>query len=89
MSYNIIRPSPDKSVAPGEKVEKASGNLEDIKAPVVMIRQNDLYNKRVKENTKKINFQGKSTISKRWSDIDHYCLEKSFVHVNPSSLKTL
>ena len=46
ISYNIIIPLPKKSVAPSEKVQKASGGLDDIKALAVMIRQNDLDNKK-------------------------------------------
>ena len=37
MSSNIIGPSPKKSVAPIEKVEELSGNLDDIEEPVVAI----------------------------------------------------
>ena len=44
MSSNIIVPLPKKSVAPGEKVEKPSGDLDDIKEPVVTIRQKCLDN---------------------------------------------
>ena len=58
MLFNIIGASPEKSVAPSEKVEKVSGNLDDIKDPVVMICQKDLYNKKEKENNKKYNLQG-------------------------------
>ena len=36
-SSNIIVPLPKKSVAPSEKVEGASGNSDDIEAPVVTI----------------------------------------------------
>ena len=39
MSSNIIGPSPKKLVAPSEKVEKASGYLDDIEAPVFTIHQ--------------------------------------------------
>ena len=42
MSSNIIDPLPKKSVAPSEKFEKASGDLDDIKEPVVTIGQNYL-----------------------------------------------
>ena len=45
MSSNIIGPSPNKLVAPSEKLEKASGDLYDIKAPVVMICLKYLGNK--------------------------------------------
>ena len=42
MSYNIIGPLPNKSVAPNEKVEKSSADLDEIEEPVVRIRQNYL-----------------------------------------------
>ena len=45
---------PKKPVAPNEKVEKASGNLDDIKAPVVTICRKVLDNKKGKDNTQKI-----------------------------------
>ena len=45
MASNIIGPSPNKLVAPSEKLEKASGDLYDIKAPVVMICLKYLGNK--------------------------------------------
>ena len=35
MSSNIIGPLPKKSDAPSEKVEKASGYLDDIEKPLV------------------------------------------------------
>ena len=35
MSSNIIGPLPNKSNSPSEKVEKASGNLDDIEDPLV------------------------------------------------------
>ena len=35
MSYDIFGPFPKKSDAPSEKVEKASGDLDDIEEPVV------------------------------------------------------
>ena len=46
MSSYIIGPLPNKSVAPSEKVEKVSGDLDDIKDPVVTIRQNYLDNEK-------------------------------------------
>ena len=46
MSSNIINPLPKKSVAPSEKFEKASGDLDDIKEPVVTIRRNYFDNKK-------------------------------------------
>ena len=44
MSSNIIGPSPKKSVAPSDNLEKASGYLDYIGAPVVTIRRKDLDN---------------------------------------------
>ena len=44
MSSNIISSLPNKSVATSEKVEKASGDLDDIEVPVVTIRRKDLDN---------------------------------------------
>ena len=35
MSYDIFGPFPKKSDTPSEKVEKASGDLDDIEEPVV------------------------------------------------------
>ena len=58
MPSNIIWPSPKKLVAPSEKVEKSSGNLDDIEAPVARISQTDLDNKKEGENTNKYDFQG-------------------------------
>ena len=75
MWSNITNQSPKKSVAPSENIKKASGNLDDIKVPVVMIRQKYLDNKNDKENTKKYNFQGQYKRSKRCFDIDHERLE--------------
>ena len=46
MWSNIISSLPKKSVSPSERVEKASGNLDDIEAPVVMIHQKDLDDKK-------------------------------------------
>ena len=45
-------------------------------AKVVMIRRKDYDNKNEKKKTKKYNFQGKSTRSIRWFDLDHEWLEK-------------
>ena len=55
MSYNIIGPLPNKSVAPNEKVEKSSADLDEIEEPVVRIRQNYLDDEK-KENTMKYRF---------------------------------
>ena len=46
MSSNIIGPWPKKSVGPSERVERASGNLDDIEAPLSMIRKKDLDHKK-------------------------------------------
>ena len=46
MSSDIIVASPKKSVAPSKSLKKASGNLYNIEAPVVMIIQKDSDNKR-------------------------------------------
>ena len=46
MSSDIIVASPKKSVAPSEKVEKASWDLDGIEATVVMIHWKDLDNKK-------------------------------------------
>ena len=45
MSSNIICPSPNKSVAPSEKVEKGSNTLDEIEEPVVTIHQKNLDKK--------------------------------------------
>ena len=70
MSSNIIVPPPNKSVAPSDKVEKSSGNLDDIQAPVVTIHQKGLDDKKEKDNTKKYHFQGKSARPERWFNLD-------------------
>ena len=46
MLSNIIGILPKKSVAPSEKVEKSSGNLNGIEELVVAIRQRDLDHKK-------------------------------------------
>ena len=46
MTSNIIGPLPKKLAAPSQKVEKESANLDDIEAPVVMIRRNYFDNKK-------------------------------------------
>ena len=56
-------------------------------AQVIMIHQKDLDNKKGKDKTKKYNFQGQSTRSKRWFDLDHEWLEESLVHVNRISIE--
>ena len=45
MSKIIIGPLPNKSVSPSEEIEKATGNLDDMKYPVVIIRQKYLDDK--------------------------------------------
>ena len=47
MPSNIIGQTPKKSVAPSEKIEKSSGDLDDIKAPVVVIPRKDLDYKNI------------------------------------------
>ena len=42
------------------------------------IRQKDSDNKKEKESTKKYNFQGNSTRSILWFDLDHECSKESF-----------
>ena len=79
MSSNIIGPLPKESVAPSDKVEKSSGDLDGIETPVVNIRRKGLGNKKEKYNTSKYHFQGKYARSKHWFDLEHECLEgKSF-----------
>ena len=46
-------------------------------AQVVMIRLKDSGNKKEKEKTKKYNFQGKSTRSICWFNLDHEWLEEN------------
>ena len=83
MSSNIIVPLPKKSVAPGEKVEKPSGDLDDIKEPVVTIRQKCLDNETENQNINKYHFQGQSSRAKGWFDIDHEWLEEKFCTCEP------
>ena len=52
---------------------------QDLYAQVVMIHQKDSENKKVNENTKKYNFHGQSTISRRWFDLDPEWLEETFM----------
>ena len=58
-------------------------------AQVVIIRRKDLDNKKEKENTNKYNFQGWSTISKRWFYLDHEWLEKTCSTCEPEFYKKL
>ena len=74
---------PKKLVSPSENFEKASGNLYDIKEPVVMICQKDFYNKKEKENTKKHQFQGQSARSMLWFDLGHEWPEETFCTHEP------
>ena len=48
MSSNIIGPLPKKSVAQSEKIEKSSGDFDDIEEPVIKIRQKYLDNEKDK-----------------------------------------
>ena len=83
MSSNIIIPLNKKPEEWSEKLEKASGNLDDTKAPVVMICRKYLYNKKEKENNKKYTFQEKSASSKRWFDPDHERSEENVITREP------
>ena len=64
---------PKKKVAPllkkklllSEEVEKGTNILNDMEEPVHMIHRKDLGR-----------FKGKSTVSTRWINLDHECLEK-------------
>ena len=58
-------------------------------AQIVTIRLKGLYNKKEKDNTKNYNFQGQSTRSIFWFDLDHDGLEGNLVYVNQISIKTL
>ena len=69
MSSNIIGPFPKKYVSPSEKVEKASGDLDDIEEPVITIRKKYLDNER--KNFKKYYFQEQSTRTMGWFDLHH------------------
>ena len=83
MSSNIIDPMPYKSVAPIEEVEKASGQLDDIKDPVVTIHKTYLDNEKEKDNTKKYHFQVKSARAKGWFGHDNERLEEMFCTREP------
>ena len=50
---------------------------------VVMILRKESENKKEKENTKKYNFQEKSSRSRRWFDLDHEWLEDNFMKYEP------
>ena len=89
MSSNIIGPFPKKSDAQSETVEKPSGYLDDIKEPVVTICQNDLDNKKDKENTKKYHSQGQSARSKGLFNLDHEWSEEKFCTCEPDSYTNL
>ena len=52
-------------------------------AQVFMIRQKDSDNKKEKLKTKKYNFQGQSSISIHWFDINHEWLEENFMTREP------
>ena len=56
-------------------------------AQVVMIRRKESENKKEKENNKKYNFQGKSSRSRRWFNLDHEWLEKNFMTREPDFYK--
>ena len=90
---NIIFPSPKKSVspsekvAPSEKVEKGSGTLYDTKYPVVTIHQKNLDNKIEKENTKKYQLYGQSTILTHCFHLGHEWLEEKVSTREPDSYK--
>ena len=50
---------------------------------VVMIRRKESENKKGNENTNKYNFQGKSSRSRHWLDLDHELLEENFMKRYP------
>ena len=52
-------------------------------AQVVIICQKESESKTKKKNTKKYNFQEKSTSSRRWFNIDHEWLEEYFMTREP------
>ena len=58
MSSNIIGLLHNKSVSPSGNLEKVSGNLDNTKAPVVMIHQKNLDNNKEKEKNKNITSRG-------------------------------
>ena len=55
---------------------------------VVMIRQNGLDNKKEKDNTKKYKFQGQSTRSILWFNLNHEWLEENIYAGTKVLLKT-
>ena len=52
-------------------------------AQLVMIRQRQSYDKKVKNNTNKYNFQEQSAKTKHWFDIDHEQLKENFMTREP------
>ena len=65
-------------VTPSEEVEKGTNVLEYLKEPVVTIRKNDLDN-----------FQGESTASTGWFNLDHEWLKKKFSTLEPDFIKKI
>ena len=78
MLSNIIVPLSKKKVAtsekvtPSEEVEKGTKTLDDIKDSVVKIFRKDLFN-----------FQGQSTISTCWFNLDPGWLREKFSTLEP------
>ena len=56
-------------------------------AQMVLIRQRHPYYKEEKENTRKYNFQGQSSRSRRWFDFDHKWSEENFMTREPDFYK--
>ena len=66
---------PSKKVKPSEEVKKGTDLLDDMGEPVVMICRKYLDK-----------FQGQSTASTGWFNIDHEWFKKSFLHLNRTSI---
>ena len=63
---------PSEKVTPSEEVEKGTNILNDMEEPVATIRRKDLDN-----------FQGKSTVSTGWFNLDHEWLKRKFCIIEP------
>ena len=63
MSHKKVVPS--KTVTPSEEVGKVTNILNDMEEPVITIRRKDFHT-----------FQGNSTVSPGWSNLDHEWFKK-------------
>ena len=58
-------------------------------AKVFMIHRRNLNDINIKDKTKAFNFQGKSSRTKHWFDIDHEWLKEKFTTREPDFYKSI